>query len=60
MAASPEALMAQYNIAKMLEAGKGVPQSYVKAHMWYNIRAANGCSVGARKRDNVAEKMTSD
>ena len=40
--------------------GKGVPQSYVKAHIWYSIRAANGYSDGARKRDNVAEKMTSD
>ena len=40
--------------------GKGVPQSYVKAHIWYSIRTANGYSDGARKRDNVAEKMTSD
>ena len=40
--------------------GNGVPQSYVKAHMWYNIYAANGGWDGARKRDNVAEKMTSD
>ena len=28
--------------------------------MWYNIRAANGWSDGASKRDNVAKKMTSD
>ena len=60
VAASPEFLMAQYNIAKMLEAGKRVPQSYAKARMWYYIRAANGYSDGARKRDKVAKRMTSD
>ncbi len=39
--------------------GKGVPQNHTKAHMWYNIAAANGYEDASKGRDEIAEKMTS-
>ena len=52
--------------------GTGVPQDYVRAHMWLNIAAAEGQALEERLvaegnsqftarslRDTVAEKMTS-
>ncbi|MFN2150265.1 MAG: SEL1-like repeat protein, partial [Anaerolineales bacterium] len=34
--------MAQYNLGLMYSKGRGVPQDYVKAHMWLNLAAAQG------------------
>ena len=39
--------------------GKGVPQDYVRAHMWWNLAAAKGNAVAVKNRDKVAAKMTS-
>ena len=39
--------------------GKGVPQNHTKAHMWYNIAAANGYEDASKGRDEIAEKLTS-
>jgi TPR repeat protein len=45
--------------------GRGVPQDYVQAHMWFNLGAsheipnADGSpGLNARRRDELAEKMT--
>ena len=43
--------------------GQGVPQNYVRAHMWYKI-AASSASTDIRKfaveaRDNISSLMTS-
>ena len=54
---------AQYNLGVMYSYGRGVPQDYVQAHMWYNI-AASRFTPGADRdnavenRDIVAERMT--
>ena len=52
--------------------GRGVPQDYVEAHMWFNLAAVAGSAppVGApsgvnrgvfvKARDAVAERMTAD
>jgi uncharacterized protein len=36
----------------------GVPQDYVTAHMWFNLGAAHGESLGAFFLKTVSEKMT--
>ncbi len=54
---------AQFNLGVMYTKGRGVPQDYVQAHMWYNLAAA-GSPPGedrdsaAKNRDIVAERMT--
>ena len=38
--------------------GPGVPQDYVRAHMWFNLAAAPGYPGAAAKRDSIAANMT--
>jgi hypothetical protein len=38
--------------------GKGVPQDYVQAHMWFSLAAAQGLADAAKNRDVVARRMT--
>ena len=42
----------------MYERGKGVPQDYATAHMWYDLAAARGHDVAKDNRDIIAKKMT--
>ena len=53
---------AQVTLGAMFDAGRGVPQDYVSAHMWYNIAASRASGAGQKRyaaaRDGVAEKMT--
>jgi TPR repeat protein len=49
---------AQYNLGIMYAKGQGVPQDYVKAHMWFNLSAAQGEQDAAEHRDKVAQRMT--
>jgi TPR repeat protein len=39
---------------------QGVLQDHAKAHMWYNLAAANGNEIGRKNRDIIAKNMTSD
>jgi TPR repeat protein len=56
---------AQYNLAVMYDAGRGVLQDYVLAHKWYNLAASHyatweadiGASA-ARSRDRLTTRMT--
>jgi hypothetical protein len=56
---------AQYNLAVMYDAGRGVLQDYVLAHKWYNLAASHyatweadiGASA-ARNRDRLTTRMT--
>ena len=50
--------LAQRYLGHMYSDGQGVPQDYVRAHMWYNIAASNGDSLDAETRDIIAERMT--
>jgi TPR repeat protein len=57
---------AQYHLGTMYLLGQGIPQDYVRAHMWSNLAAAlgtladaSGIDMAATQRDLVAEKMTS-
>jgi TPR repeat protein len=49
---------AQTNLGVMYANGEGVPQDYKKAHMWYNISAANGNESAREFRDLLAKEMT--
>ena len=47
---------AQSNLGFMYDNGEGVPQDYVRAHMWVNLGASNGVTGGAGSRDRLAKK----
>jgi len=38
--------------------GRGVPEDYVQAHMWFNLAASQGDTNAAGKRDIAADLMT--
>jgi TPR repeat protein len=48
----------QLALGAMYADGKGVPQDYVLAHMWFNLAAASGNENAVKGRDMVAAKMT--
>ena len=52
---------AQFNLGVMYDDGRGVPQDYIQAHMWYNLSASNRTGdkrdIAVSDRDRVAEKM---
>ena len=55
--------LSQTALALMYEDGEGIPQDYVKAHMWYNVAASLKRAINAReylveKRDHLAKNMT--
>ena len=49
---------AQTNLGFMYEDGQGVLQDNIKAHMWYNLAAANGYKNADEWRDKLAALMT--
>jgi TPR repeat protein len=49
---------AQSNLGFMYAKGQGVPEDYVRAHMWFNLSAAHGNKVAAKNRDLLALSMT--
>ena len=54
--------MAQFTLGLMYFKGQGVPQDYVRAHMWFNLAASRLTGPtrdkAAKNRDSVAAKMT--
>jgi TPR repeat protein len=42
----------------MYAQGQGVPQDYVRAHMWFNLLAAQGYKGASENRDKAARLMT--
>ena len=49
---------AQYSLGWMYDNGQGVPQDYVRAHMWYNLSASTGDEDAATSRNLVGILMT--
>jgi TPR repeat protein len=49
----------QYNLAVLLARGLGLPKDLVKSYTWFAIVAAAGDADAARKRDEVAARLTS-
>lgn len=50
---------AQSNLGNMYYNGRGVPQNYVSAYMWWNLAAAQGHENTQANRDIVQRRMTS-
>ena len=50
--------IAQFNLGLMCYEGKGVPQDYVLAHMWWNLSGSNGYKDAVKNRNIVEKKMT--
>ena len=46
---------AQYNRGVAYGKGKGVPQDYVQAHMWFNLAASRFSASEAEDRDRAVE-----
>ena len=42
----------------MVLEGRGVPEDYVLAHMWFNLAAAQSEELAVSGRDIVARRMT--
>jgi localization factor PodJL len=49
----------QFNLAVLLARGLGLPKDLVKSYTWFAIVAAAGDADAARKRDDVAARLTS-
>ena len=49
----------QYNLAVLLARGLGLPKDLVKSYTWFAIVAAAGDPGAAKKRDDVAARLTS-
>lgn len=49
----------QYNLAVLLARGFGLPKDLVKSYTWFAIVAAAGDADAAKKRDEVATRLTS-
>jgi len=60
LAADQGVAEAQINVAKMYMRGLGVEQSRIQAQKWFGIAAALGNKSATFKRDELAERMSSD
>jgi len=49
---------AQYNLGVIYANGRGVPQDYVVAHMWFNLAASRGDQEAAEMRDSIEKSMS--
>ena len=53
---------AQYNLGFMYDNGRGVPEDYVQAHMWFNLAASRATGEmredAVEARDRTADEMT--
>jgi TPR repeat protein len=49
---------AQFILGLMYARGQGVPQDYVRAHMWFNLAAAQDYQLAAGQRNSIARRMT--
>jgi S1-C subfamily serine protease len=60
MAANQGNRLSMEVLAVSFHTGTGVPQDYVRAHMWANLAASRGSARAAKLRDELAAKMTPD
>ena len=59
LAADQGYAVAQNEIGSLYQyGGPGIIQDNMKAHMWFNIASANGGENSAKRRDQMAQKMT--
>lgn len=58
VAAKANDAKAQYRLGEMHQSGQGVPQNFVKAHLYFNLAAAQGHAEAQAARDALAGQMT--
>jgi TPR repeat protein len=51
---------AQNNLGVIYANGRGVPQDYVSAHMWFSLAADHGFERGRTSYERLAKRMTPD
>ena len=56
--AEQEDAEAQYNLGVMYGKGRGVPQDYVSAHMWFNLSGSNGYKDAVKNRNIIEKRMS--
>ena len=49
---------AQNKLGEVYSEGKGLPQDYVLAHMWFNLSGSNGYEGAVGNRNIVEKKMS--
>jgi TPR repeat protein len=49
---------AMYALGKLYREGIGVPQSFVKAHLYFNLAGSLGLAEARQARDEIAERMS--
>jgi len=49
---------AQHNLGLMSSFGRGVPQDYIRALMWFSLAAVQGYDVARKMRDSVIKLLT--
>ncbi len=52
--------LAQNNLARLYETGRGVPQDFILAHMWYALAAASGEERLQANRDASASRLSAE
>jgi len=57
MAANKGNAKAMFNIGELYSSGKGVPQDYVLAYMWFTLAASHYPASEIADRNNVAVKI---
>jgi len=49
---------AQFMLGEIYASGRGVPQDFVEAHLWYNLAASGGNGRAMQAREQLASRMT--
>jgi len=50
--------LAQFSLGFIYERGLGLPQDYVRAHMWFSLAAAQGTKGAAEWRERLTARMS--
>ena len=50
--------IAMLHLGAMYAEGRGVPQDYVRAHMWFSLAAARGQQIAVKTLEMAERKMT--
>lgn len=59
-AAEQDHSVAKLYLGVMYAEGRGVPQDYVRAHMWFSLAAAQGVQRAVKTLNMAERKMTPD
>lgn len=49
--------MSLVSLGRLYLNGRGVPQDFAMAHMWFNLATSKGLEFAKAERDQLAEKM---